>query len=452
MDIFNKQILELFLSRTAKSRALWESGRQVLPDGGGGDMQCYWPYPVYMQRAQGSKLYDVDGHEYIDFFCGAGTVLLGHRSPVILKAVEVALKDGLPASVACENEIKLASLLRKFMPGMELIRFLPSGSEANQAAIRLARKFTGRSKIAKFEGGYHGQAQEMLVSIEPAGPACGPAEEPRCTPWHTDLPAYMLEQIVILPFNNIEDTIRIIEKHTGDLAAIMVEPVLVHGGMIPADKSYLQAVKDTAAKHGILLIFDEVVTGLRLVSGGVQEIYGISADMTVLAKPVGGGYPMGVLGGRKDVMSGICMERMHDKVCVAGSTSGHPVSVAAGLALLTELEKGEYYRHVQELASLASVRLQKAFDDAGILCTVTGEFMGYCRGFWPHFSGKAPRNSRDFYSEDLLKLLNFCIGMIAHGIFMSPTGAPSITLAHTKEDIDKMLKAATSVLQMMKNG
>jgi len=452
MDIFNKQIIELFLSRTGKSRALWESGRQVLPDGGGGDMQCYWPYPVYMERAQGSRLYDVDGHEYVDFFCGAGTVLLGHRAPVILKAVESALKNGVPASVACENEIKLATLLRKHMPGMEMIRFLPSGSEANQAAIRLARKFTGRGKIAKFEGGYHGQAQEMLISIEPAGPACGPAEEPCCAPWHTAMPAHMLEQVVILPFNNTDAAVRIIEKHAGDLAAIMVETVLVHGGMIPADKSYMQAIKDTATKHGILLIFDEVVTGLRLVPGGAQELYGVTADMTVLGKPVGGGYPMGVLGGRKDVMSCICMERMQDKVCVAGSTSGHPISVAAGLALLGELEKGEYYRHVQELAALAAGGLQKVFDNAGVLCTVTGELMGLCRGFWPHFSDKAPRNSRDFYSEDLLKLLNFCIGMIAHGIFMSPTGAPSITMAHTREDIDKMLKAASGVIRMMKAG
>jgi len=451
MEIFNKRILELFLSRPAKSRALWESACQVLPDGGGGDMQCYWPYPVYMQRAQGSKLYDVDGHEYVDFFCGAGTVMLGHRSPMILKAVESALKAGVPASVACENEIKLASLLRKFMPGMEMIRFLPSGSEANQAAIRLARKFTGRGKIAKFEGGYHGQAQEMLVSIEPSGPACGPANEPSCMPWHTAMPAHMLEQVVILPFNNSKDSMRIIERHADELAAILVEPVLVHGGMIPADKDYLKAIKDIAAAHGILLVFDEVVTGLRLVPGGAQEIYGITADMTVLAKPVGGGYPMGVLGGRRDVMSCICMDRMHDKVCVAGSTSGHPVSVAAGLALLTELEKGEYYKHVQELASLASRGLQKTFDDAGMLCTVTGELMGYSRGFWPHFSDRAPRNSRDFYSEDLIQLLNFCIGMIAHGIFMSPTGAPSITLAHTRDDIDRMLKAASSVILMMKS-
>ncbi len=257
---------------------------------------------------------------------------------------------------------------------------------------------------------------------------------------------------MILPFNNIKDSLRIIERHAGGLAAILVEPVLVHGGMIPADKDYLQAIKDIAAAHGILLVFDEVVTGLRLLPGGAQEIYGITADMTVLAKPVGGGYPMGVLGGRKDVMSCICMERMHDKVCVAGSTSGHPISVAAGLALLTELEKGAYYKHVQELASLAGKGLQKAFDDAGMLCTVTGELMGYCRGFWPHFSDRAPRNSREFYSEDLLKLLNFCIGMIAHGIFMSPTGAPSITLAHTRDDIDKMLSAASSVILMMKSG
>lgn len=451
MDIFNKQILDLFLSRTSKSRTLWEAGRQVLPDGGGGDMQCYWPYPVYMERAQDSKLYDVDDNEYVDFFCGAGTVLLGHRAPAILEAVEAALKSGIPASVAYDNEIKFASLLRKHMPGMEMIRFLPSGSEANQAAFRLARKFTGRNKIAKFEGGYHGQAQEMLVSIEPVGQACGPQDRPCATPWHTSIPGQMLEQIVILPFNDASAAVDIIEKNASDLAAIIVEPALVHGGMIPVDKSYLHAIRDAASKHGVLMIFDEVITGLRLVPGGAQELYGVTADLTVLAKPVGGGYPLGVLGGRRDIMNLILMERMQDKVCVAGSTSGHSLSIAAGLALLQELEKGAYYKHVQEIASLAGHGLQKVFDDAGVPCRVTGEVMGLWRGFWPHFGDKAPRNSRDFYGEDLLKLLNFYIGMIGHGIFMSPTGAPSVSMAHTREDISRMLKAAASVLRMMKS-
>jgi glutamate-1-semialdehyde 2,1-aminomutase len=449
LELFSKRILDRFIARTGKSRELWEAARKVMPDGGGSDMQCYYPYPVYMERAEGSKLYDVDGNKYIDFFNGAGTVMLGHRSPVILQAVEDALKKGIPTSVAYQNEIEYASMLRKHMPGMELIRFLPSGSEANSAAIRIARKFTGRSKIAKFEGGYHGQAQELLVSIEPVGPTCGPAHQPCGIAWHSAIPQPILELVVILPFNNTKASVAIIEKNAADLAAVIVEPVLVHGGMIPADSSYLHAIKDTAARQGILLIFDEVITGLRLGLGGAQELYGMTADLTVLAKPAGGGYPLGVLGGRKDVMSVILMERMQDKICVAGSTSGHSLGIAAGLALLKELEKGDYYRHVQELASMAAHRLQKIFDDAGVTCRVTGDVMGLWRGFWPHFSDKAPRDSRDFYKEDLLKLLNFYIGMIAHGVFMSPTGVPSLSLAHTQEDIDCMLKAAASVLKML---
>lgn len=451
MDIFNKQILQLFLSRTVKSREMWETGCQVLPDGGGGDMQCYWPYPVYMESAEGSKLRDIDGNEYVDFFCGAGTVMLGHRSPTILKAVQGALDKGIPASVAYNNEIEFAALIRKFMPGMELIRYLPSGTEANQAAIRIARKFTGKNKIAKFEGGYHGQAQEMLVSIEPTGAACGPAEAPCKVPWHTSLPDSILDNVIILPFNMTAASVALIEKYSSDLAAVIVEPALVHGGMIPADKGYLLKLRDITQKLGIVLIYDEVITGLRLAPGGMQEVYGIKADLTVLAKPVGGGFPLGVLGGRRDLMNVILMERLQDKVCVAGSTSGHSLSVAAGLALLKELEKGTYYKHVQEITVLAVEGLQKVFYDAGIPCTITGNVTNLWRGFWPHFTDKAPRNSRDFYREDLLKLLNFYIGMIGHGIFISPTGAPSVSLAHTRADIDKMLIAAANVLKMMKS-
>lgn len=450
MDLISSRIMERYLSRTQKSRELWGKARSLMPDGGGSDMQCYYPYPVIMDHAQGSKIFDIDGNEYVDFFCGAGTVLLGHRAPVVVKAVEEVLTKGLPASVVYQNEIEYAALLNNHMPGMEMIRFLPSGSEANQAGIRVARKFTGKSKVAKFEGGYHGQLTEMLVSVEPYGDACGLEEQPNCVAWHNVVPPQVLENIVVLPFNNIKATMKIIEQNASDLAVIMVEPALVHGGTIPAERPYVEALINIAHKNGILILFDEVITGLRLGLGGAQEVYGVKADLTVMAKPVGGGYPLGVLGGRKDVMETICMERMQDKVCVAGSTSGHSISITAGLAVVRELEKGDYYRHVQELTLLAVEGLRAVFSEAGVPCKITGDVYGIWRGFWPHFTENAPRNSRDTYKTDLLKLLNFYIGMISHGIFMSPTGAPSVSSAHTKNDIQRMLEAASLVLADMK--
>jgi len=173
--------------------------------------------------------------------------------------------------------------------------------------------------------------------------------------------------------------------------------------------------------------------------------------MTVLAKPVGGGYPLAVLGGRKDIMQVIGMERMHDKICVAGSTSGHPLGITAGLAVARELEKGDYYRHVQELTLMAVEGLKSVFADAGVPCRITGDIYGIWRGFWTHFTDKIPRNSRDTYKTDLIKLLNFYVGMISQGIFMSPTGAPSVSGAHTREDINLMLEAAARVLMDMKS-
>lgn len=449
MEIIGRKIMDRYLARTPKSRELWESSRLLLPDGGGSDMQCYYPYPVYFEEAYGSNLRDVDGNDYIDFFCGAGTILLGHRHPSIAAAVEEALKHGIPASVAQRNASEYATLLNKHMPAMETIRFLPSGTEANQAGIRLARKFTGRDKVAKLEGGYHGQAQEMLVSIEPYADICGPQEKPLCVPWHTAIPAQMLDSVIVLPFNNIEASIALVEQNAKDLAIIMVEPALVHGGTIPAAKEYLLALREISTRRGIILLFDEVVTGLRLGLGGAQEIYGVKADLTTLAKPVGGGFPLGVLGGRKDIMASIGMDRMRDKVCVAGSTSGHPVSIAAALALIKELEEGTYYKHVQEITLRAVNGLRQAFAEAGVPCSITGDVYGIWRGFWPHFTTQPPRDSRDTYKTDLLKLLNFYIGMISRGIFMSPTGTPSVSMAHTAQDIDRMLEAASLVLSDM---
>ncbi len=451
MNGFSKTIIERYLARTKKSKELYEIGRMVMPDGGGGDMQCYYPYPVYMEHADGTRLYDVDSNEYIDFFSGAGTVLLGHCSPIILNAVKEAIEKGIPSSVAYENEVEYAKKLRKHMPSMEMIRFLPSGAAANEAGIRVSRRFTGRNKIAKFEGGYHGQASETLISLEPVGDSCGPEAEPSRILWHTVMPKEALDSVIVLPFNNIEATVSLIEKNADTLAVVLAEPALVHGGAVAADKDYLIALREVTKKHGILLLFDEVITAFRLGLGGAQEIYCITPDLTVLGKPVGGGYPMGVLGGRSDVMDVISMEKQSDKVCVAGSHSGHSVAVAAGLAMIKELEKGEYHKHVHELGRMAAVGLRQVFSDAGVACQITGDVLGIWAGFWVHFTDHPVRSARDTFKGDLMKLMEFYIGQISRGIFMPPTGCPSISGAHTREDINKMLETSASVLKDMKN-
>jgi glutamate-1-semialdehyde 2,1-aminomutase len=444
----NAKILERYLSRTKKSREMYELAREVLQDGGGGDMQCYQPYPVYIERAAGSKVYDVDGNEYVDCFNGAGTVMLGHSHPAITEAIKMALKNRIPASVPYENEIEYARILKKYMPSMEIVRFQPSGSEACQAAIRVARAFTGKDKIAKLEGGYHGQAMEMMISVEPAG-ECGPENQPRNVPWRTVMPKHMLESVLILPYNNTEASVKLIEKNAADLAAVMVETSLGHSGNIPADMGYIKALREVTKKHGILLLFDEVVTGLRLGLGGAQELYGIVPDLTMLGKPAGGGYPLGVFGGRKDVMGVISFDKQERKVYSAGSISGHYLSITAGLALLRELEKGTYYKQVNELAFKTANGLKQIFADANIPCHITGELFGRWRGFFPHFAEHAPTTARDFCKGDMLKLWLFLIGMISRGIFTPPTGAPHIGAAHTEEDVKKILSAAREVVKDM---
>jgi len=449
MTGMNNKIIDRYLARTKKSRETYERAREVLQDGGGGDMQCYQPYPVYIERAEGSKVWDVDGNEYVDCFNGAGTVLLGHSHPAITEAIKATLKNRVPASVAYENEIEYARILKKHMPSMEVVRFQPSGSEACQAAIRVARGFTGRDKIAKLEGGYHGQALEMMISVEPAGEECGPENRPHNVPWHTALPKHMLESVLILPYNNTEASVKLIEQNAHELAAVMVETALGHSGLVPADMGYIKALREVTAKHGILLMIDEVVTGFRLGLGGAQELYGIVPDLTMLAKPAGGGFPLGVFGGRKDVMGVISLERQEKKVYSGSSTSGHYISVTAGLAMMRELEKGTYYKQVNRLALETASGLKGIFAEAKIPCYITGELFGLWRGFLPHFADRAPTTARDFCKGDMLKLWLFLIGMIGRGIFTPPTGAPHLGAAHTEEDVKKILAAAREVVRDM---
>jgi glutamate-1-semialdehyde 2,1-aminomutase len=450
MVSLNSRILDRYLSRSPKSRKMYEQARGILPDGGGGDMQCYQPYPIYIERAAGSKIYDIDGNEYVDCFNGAGTVLLGHSHPAITEAIKLAQNNRIPASVAYENEIEYARLLQKYMPSMEMIRFQPSGSEACQSAIRVARAFTGKEKIAKFEGGYHGQATEMMVSVEPSGDTCGPEHQPCNVPWRTTMPRHVLESVLVLPYNNTEASVELIESNAGDLAAVMVETALGHSGLIPADIGYITALREVTRKHGILLLFDEVITGFRLGLGGAQELYGIVPDLTMLAKPAGGGFPLGVFGGRRDVMGFISQEKLDKKVYSASSTSGHYLGVTAGLAMMRELEKGTYYKHVNELAYVTANALKQIFADAGISCYITGELFGRWRGFMPQFVDRAPVTARDFCRGDMLKLWLFLIGMISMGIYTPPTGSPHIGAAHTKQDVDKILKAAKAVAADLK--
>ena len=318
----------------------------------GGQSQYRLPHPIYLSRANGSHIYDTDGHEYIDYMIGAGSLSLGHAHPSVVRAVRKALEASVPNLAATEDQLELALRLQRYFPSMERIRFTPSGTEANQVLIRLARTFTGRDRIAKFEGAYHGQAENVLVSVSAYEPARGPVTRPNAVPYHSRIPQDVLRLTTVLPFNNIDATVRLIEEQASEIAVVLAEPILGSGGAIPADPEYLRALRDVTRKHGILLAFDEVITGFRFRMGGAQHHYDVNPnpDLTVLGKVIAGGYPLAAFGGRADVMDLLSVEtHPDDYVFQSGTFSATPLSVAAGLASLMMIEDSDIFIKVNAL-------------------------------------------------------------------------------------------------------
>ena len=432
---------------TDRSRGLHERARQVMPDGVGGFSQYRPPHPLYMAKAQGSRLYDLDGNEYTDYMLGAGAVVLGHAHPAVVRAVRGALEEAVPNLTAGERQIELAERLRRHFPSMERIRFLPSGTEANQAVIRLARAFTGRRKIAKFEAGYHGQGENVLVSVSAPRDKRGPEEEPVPVPYRSNVPSEVLGLTVVLPFNNAEAAVRLIDKHARDLAVVLVEAVLGFGGGIPAQTEYLHAVRAATDRHGILLAFDEVITGFRLGSGGAQELYGVRPDMTVLGKAIGGGLPVAAVGGRAEVMDLLSVEKHPDDYLFqSGTFSAHPLAVAAGLAAVKVMEDAAVFAHLDRLGELARAGLREVIEAAGYAVDVTG--VGSL--FQPHFTGERVVSGRQAADADPGPLREMHERLLRHGVYFYSGHLGFLSYAHQDADIGRMLDATRAVLHDMR--
>jgi glutamate-1-semialdehyde 2,1-aminomutase len=434
-------------AKVEQSRALHERACNVMPAGVGGQSQYRPPHPIYIARARGSRLYDRDGNEYIDFMIGAGSLIHGHAHPAIMRAVRDALEEGVPNLSATERQIELAERLVRYVPSIERIRFVPSGSEGVQSVIRLARAFTGRDKIAKFEGAYHGSGEHVLVSCTAGKSSRGPQHRPRAVAYHTRTPEDVLKLTVILPFNDVDASVALIEKHARELALVIAEPVLGFGGAIPADREYLDAIREVTRKHGILLAFDEVITGFRSRMGGIQDEYGVRPDLTVLGKVIAGGYPMAAFGGRADVMEMLSSEKHpEDYVFQSGTFSAFPLSVAAGLASLKVMEDSAVFPRMNELGDRMRSGLKQAAESAGHALEVTG--IGSI--FHTHFTKERVRSVREAEDADQELLRELHVRLLAHGIFLYQGHVGFISSAHREADIDKALAAAGEVLRTMR--
>lgn len=319
---------------TEKSRKLFEEAKKLLPGGVSSPVRAIKPYPFYTKRANGSKITDIDDNEYIDYVMGYGPLLLGHNHPVIREAVTRQLADGWLYGTPSELEVTLAKEITRLYASIDMVRFVSTGTEATMGALRAARGFTGKNKFIKIEGGFHGAHEAVLVKAGSGATTLG-------TPDSKGVPADFTKNTLQVPYNDIEAMTEAIEGYREDVAAVIIEPVLGNIGPILPEKGYLEDVRAVTKENDVVLIFDEVITGFRLAMGGAQEYYGVTPDMTTLGKILGGGFHIGVIGGKREIMENISPA---GPVYQAGTFNGSPISMTAGLSVINTLKKRKYMR------------------------------------------------------------------------------------------------------------
>ncbi len=393
--------------------------------------------PVFIERAKGSRYWDVDGNEYIDYVCSWGPLIHGHAPDFVLEAVAQAAALGTSFGAPTAREIEMAELIVEAYPSVEMVRMVNSGTEAVMSAIRVARGYTGRDKVIKFAGCWHGHADGLLVRAGSTGMTFG-------IPDSAGVPAGYAENTLLARFNALEDVNELTTSLGAQVAAIVVEPVAGNMGVIPPVDGFLEGLRRIATEQGIVLIFDEVITGFRVAYGGAQERYGVDPDMTTLGKIVGGGLPVGAYGGRRDIMARVAP--LGD-VVQAGTLSGNPIAMAAGIATTRELQRDGTYERLEERSDALAHGLSEAAADADVTITLNrvGSMMSvfFCPGPVTDADGAAASDG-DQYAK-------FFHAMLDRGIALAPSKAEAafVSIAHTDNDIELTIKAARESFRML---
>src|SRR5438067_3379198 len=360
---------EIYRRSTPASKALHERSARVMPGGTTRTTTYFEPYPLFIERGEGCRIWDVDGVERIDMLGNYMAMILGHAHPKVVEAIRQQAARGTGFAAANPIEVELATLLCERVPSLDAVRFCNSGTEATMFAMRLARAFTGRPKIARMEGGYHGTPAYADVSTHPALSEAGPPDAPIARPDSAGTPDWVLQQTVVLPFNNPDAAEAIIRREAAALAAVILEPVIGAGGVIPATVEFLERLRSTTQELGILLIFDEVIS-LRLAPGGAQQMYGVTPDLTTMGKIIGGGLPVAAFGGRADVMA-LLDPRREGNLAQGGTYNGNPLGMAAGLATMTELTT-DVYEDLNRKGARVCEPLTEVFASHGVAVQVNG--------------------------------------------------------------------------------
>jgi len=445
---------EQYYARTKKSKQMYEEARKYLAGGVVADGAYRTPYPLYMKEARGTKLWDIDGNEYIDIMSGGGPTILGHSPAPVMEAVKKQLDHGTQTLVTHSAAVELAKKICQHMPGMEEIRYVHSGSEAVHTVLRLSRVYTGREKHAKFEGNYNGQLDNELVSGSNFG---GLEESPESVAQCPGIPHGVLNDIIVLPWNNTEASVALIKKHAKELASVVLEPVAcAHMGGIPAEKTFVQALRRVCDDYGIVLIFDEVITGFRLGLSGAYSILGVIPDLRTMAKLVFGGLPGGLYGGRRQIMELVAAQPISSqaggimfqkrKMFQSGTFAGNPISVTAGVALIKELEKPGFYERIDGYGERIRDGIRKIATAMGFPVQVVG--VGSM--FTVYFSEHPVRTIRDAAKANKELGAAFYMGLIVNGVYVAPFHWAITNGAMTDDDVDRILEGSEKILKEMK--
>ncbi len=423
-----------------KSKTLFDLAQDVIPGGVNSPARAckaVGTQPIFINHADGCMIYDEDGNGFIDYIGSWGPMILGHRHPEVIEAVSAVLKRGTSFGAPTDLEIRLADMVIDTVPSIEMVRMVNSGTEATMSAIRLARGFTGRDTIIKFDGCYHGHADTLLVEA-------GSGVATLSIPGSPGVPASFVAHTLSLPYNDIDRISQVMEAQGLKIAAIIVEPVAGNMGLVLPKDGFLQALRKLTEENGSLLIFDEVMTGFRVARGGAQSVYGILPDLTCLGKIIGGGLPVGAYGGKREIMEHVAPQ---GPVYQAGTLSGNPLAMAAGIATLRLLNEPGFYETLDKKADRLATGLEMAAENAGI--DVRVDRAGSMLGFF--FTDRAVMNFDDAKTCNLKMFSDYYKGMLEEGIYLAPSQfeALFVSAAHDLEHIDITIRAAESVLDRL---
>lgn len=423
-----------------RSRELYQRAQRLMPAGVNSPVRAFKAVggdPLFIERAQGAHIWDADGNDYIDYVCSWGPMILGHRHPEVVEAVSEALGRGTSFGAPTELEVELAELIVERIPSVEMVRMVNSGTEATMSAIRLARGVTGRDKMVKFEGCYHGHAEGLLVKAGSGALTFG-------VPDSAGVPASYAELTLTLPYNDVDGFKEVMAQWGEEMACVIVEPVVGNVGVIPPRPGFLETLRQETTKHGALLIFDEVITGFRVARGGAQELYGVMPDLTCLGKIVGGGLPVGAYGGPRGIMEQVSPL---GPVYQAGTLSGNPLAMAAGIATLKVLGGAGVYEELEEKGR----RLEEAFRQAAVAAGV------------PLWQNRVGSMSSAFFTEsevwdyssakssDTARYARFFRKMLSKGVYLAPSQfeAAFVSLAHSGKDLERTQEALVEAMRVL---